>query len=154
MSIDISLVDNSLIYSNRTPLQVDPEVSSFVFSLFTLDPKGKASQKASYSDVIRLLKSTELYSILEGYLGVTQEGVHTLLPSNYWISFEDLLASREEELEGFFKFYRNIFEAENKKELFIFLKETWDLHRNTAYRLGSIITMHVLGLDFLGKRRC
>jgi hypothetical protein len=148
------LLDNGEIIKIRGDIPVDRSVRIFINLVFRGGKDKATAQSVTHEDILRLLKSTELYSYIEDRFPIVFIGDDTLLKENYWLTALRTLRANTDVVNGMFFFYGGVYISSGERKLFDFLKDTWLTHRNPAYSLSAIILLHLLGIQKIKESLC
>lgn len=148
------LLDNNELIQVRGDIRVDQSVSDFINILFRGGKDKNFSQAVTHEDILRLLKATELFSYVEDRFEKLYIPSDTLLRNNYWVDVHRTLKGSRSIILDMFFFYGGIYIAAGERDLFDFLVETWNTHRNPIYQLSALIILHLIGIKHVKDTQC
>tara|TARA_R110000851_G_scaffold219398_1_gene372175 strand:+ start:129 stop:557 length:429 start_codon:yes stop_codon:yes gene_type:complete len=100
-----------------------------------------------------LLLGTELKFIVDELFGPTLELGKFVDKSNSTVELQSILDNSIVVKDMLF-FYGGIYSDAGTRDVYEELKSTWEDHRNTVYRLASLLLLHVMGMFIVKENLC
>ena len=100
-----------------------------------------------------LLLGTELKFLIDDLFGPTLEIGEFAEDSNSTIELQSIL-DHSVVVNDMLFFYGGIYANAGNRSIFEELKASWEDHRNSVYRLASIMTLHVIGMFIVKENLC
>lgn len=148
------LLDNNEVLVQRLDVPVSTSVFAFINILFRQGADKTFALKVTHDDILRLVFSTEFKGYVEDKFEKVFIKTNSTIPENYWPDVYVLLRNNKDVVKSTLAFYRKVFARNGQGELYRFLEEQWNTHRNIVFQLAALVTLHLLGIELIKDTLC